>query len=283
MRHISLCVSGGNQEVEKGKLSQSKVQPSKEVGDLVVVGGAQDLDLEEGVTDTRGVGGDILRRGGPQEKDTTFNAGIRSNFQRKRSLSLYLLIGEEEDQELGLEEPIANFKIKKRVQRENSSRGGRHPKQGGKAKPPVLGVPKFIQLAEAMRLGGGKQRRKKEARVSDGSGQSRDNVENSFSSDSGNSNQRGVIDTVVPDSQVNGNLEVVLPLEKVPNSSGINLLLTDECDIHQHLEATKLLEVQKTVGFCYDKSDGEVIKELLTDEVRDRTKKVEWEQKQGYQ
>ncbi|MCI04753.1 hypothetical protein A2U01_0025800, partial [Trifolium medium] len=84
MRHISLCVSGGNQEVEKGKLSQ-------EVGDLVVVDGAQDLDLEEGVTVTRGVGGEILRRGGPQEKDTTFNAGIRSNFQKNRSLSTSLL------------------------------------------------------------------------------------------------------------------------------------------------------------------------------------------------
>ncbi|MCH99798.1 hypothetical protein A2U01_0020813, partial [Trifolium medium] len=144
---------------------------------------------------------------------------------------------------------------------------------------------------EALRAGGGKRRNKKEERVNNGRGQSSASVESSLSIDSGSSEQGGVVDTVVPDSQDGGNLEIVLPFDKAVPPSGINLLLPDEDnplgtpqrDIHLQQEASKLLVVQKSVGFCYDKPDGDVIKELVTDEVRDRAKKSEWEHKQGYQ
>jgi hypothetical protein len=54
-------------------------------------------------------------------------------------------------------------------------------------------------------------------------------------------------------------------------------------DNHQQLEAKKLLDIQKKVGFCYVEQDGVVIKELITDEVRDRKKKQEWVQRDSSQ
>jgi hypothetical protein len=46
-------------------------------------------------------------------------------------------------------------------------------------------------------------------------------------------------------------------------------------------ESSKLLNLQQMVGFNYNETDEEVTKVLVNDELRDRLKKQEWEQKNG--
>ncbi|MCH81328.1 RNA recognition motif, partial [Trifolium medium] len=330
MRQITLCVAGDNLGVQKGSLFQTKVQTSKEVGVLGVVGGSLDIDLVEGgyveggstlgerESDTRAGGGMVLVSGGPKNLDSEFNAEIRSRSQRRRSLSLppfrtggpdSLLgqgedvgldiidsisdcevrgggfINDEVDQNLVMEVPL--IKKKKEVCPVSLSRTERTSKQGGRSKPPALSVPKFLQLAEALRKGGGKRRRKKEDRVGSSCEQNCESVEGSFSFDSGGGDHEGVAESMVSDSQNEANLEV----ENGLPPAGINSMVAEatvqlavnQCDLQYQHEASKLLKVQKLVGFSYDKPDGEVIKELVTDEVRDRAKKLEWEQNQGFQ
>ncbi|MCI40260.1 hypothetical protein A2U01_0061493, partial [Trifolium medium] len=97
-------------------LFQSKVQPTKEDVALVAVDGSLDLDLVGGgdlagcrksgerESDTRGLGEEVLGSGGSNKRDGAFNeevlgsggsnkrdgafnAGLRSNSQRRRSVS----------------------------------------------------------------------------------------------------------------------------------------------------------------------------------------------------
>jgi hypothetical protein len=47
--------------------------------------------------------------------------------------------------------------------------------------------------------------------------------------------------------------------------------------------SAKLLQIQQQIGFRYNESDAEVIAVLEKDEQRDRSKKQEWEQSNGFQ
>ncbi|MCI11488.1 hypothetical protein A2U01_0032589, partial [Trifolium medium] len=155
------------------------------------------------------------------------------------------------DQVLVVEDPVFKTKNKKGLVPVSHSRVERNSKQGGRAKPPALGVPKFLQLAEVLRSGGGKRRRKKEERVCLSNGQNNVSLQGSSSFTTGDNDQDGAVDILVPDSQAEGNLEVVLQSENAIPPSGINLLVdvdsgliaTNRGDLQQQHEALKLLEV----------------------------------------
>ncbi|MCH94267.1 hypothetical protein A2U01_0015224, partial [Trifolium medium] len=95
--------------------------------------------------------------------------------------------------------------------------------------------------------------------------------------------------SMVPDSQVGLNLEVVLSGSHLTSRSGIDLLLKENYatqqanGTEQEGEATKLFQIQKQVGICYEEGDEEVVKVLVKDELPDRKEKAEWEQKNSHQ
>jgi hypothetical protein len=80
----------------------------------------------------------------------------------------------------------------------------------------------------------------------------------------------------------------------VTPASGINLLFGSEMsrvsdsvsqsreeDKDKYVEAAKLLSIQKKVGFNFEEATSDTIKHLIDQEKCDRTKKMEWEQKEG--
>jgi hypothetical protein len=163
---------------------------------------------------------------------------------------------------------------------------GRSRKRGVRSKHSNPSVPKFIQIAEAMRDGGAKQRRKRR-------GQSRKYVQRlsdiTIEGVSTTDGQEVELVSAVPGSPQGLMLEVVLPIfatssrvDIVPNS---NEGATD-CQrerSQQECEASKLLSIQSQIVFCYKDQEGEVIKVLVDEESRDRLKKEEWEQRNSYQ
>jgi hypothetical protein len=79
-------------------------------------------------------------------------------------------------------------------------------------------------------------------------------------------------------------------------SSGVNLLVgmenspasdTSRPGVNTNgvlqLEASKLLAIQKSVGFSFEVEDKEVCAKMVEDELRDRAQKVEREQQNGDQ
>jgi hypothetical protein len=164
---------------------------------------------------------------------------------------------------------------------------GRPRKRGARAKPNKLSVPKFIQLAEAVKEGGGNHlgRRRK------GGLPLKTQIDNPITSDGISvdaptcSAHVDVVTATVPFDPPGPILEVVLPPITNSSRSGIELLLQEGTDdntqagIQNDSEEVKLLQIQKQIGFCYNAHDGEVVKVLKNDEARDRLNKREWEQR----
>jgi hypothetical protein len=169
--------------------------------------------------------------------------------------------------------------------------------------PPSLGVPKFIQLAEVVREEGVKRRRRKVAeevetggnqlQLTDEDGEDRGGSIGSEEEPDSIQNSGEFFDdgsSVVPESTEGLNLEVVLHGGNSTPTSGLHLLLGEDCrqgsqqdrGVGPDGEATKLLNIQKQVGFNYIEADDLVINVLKADEVRDRKKKEEWEQNNGF-
>jgi hypothetical protein len=174
------------------------------------------------------------------------------------------------------------------VQADGNLRRGRSRKRKGRGRPKNssnIGVPKFIQLAEVVKDGGGNQRRKKKdvMEVNDSCGAAVDG-----GADSSRSTCDVALDVSVPDSLEGLQLEVVLPLIAPTPNSGVGLFLgDDDLQRSQHLnpvvaESSKLLQIQQKVGFGFNESDDEIIKVLVEDELRDREKKQVWEQREGF-
>ncbi|KAK2423265.1 hypothetical protein QL285_033730 [Trifolium repens] len=144
----------------------------------------------------------------------------------------------------------------------------------------MVGAPKFIQLAEAVKDGGDKSKRRKKKKIlmaaeQTSSAESSIGVQSSLP-------QENEVDPVRSASEKGITLEVILP---VIQQNHVLALGDDGDDIHStnadpgDLEASKLLQIQKEVGFCYKENDGAVVQILSEGELRDRTKKAEWEQK----
>jgi hypothetical protein len=95
--------------------------------------------------------------------------------------------------------------------------------------------------------------------------------------------------STVPDSPEGLILEVILPRLIQTPRSGINLLSIEGEGVtaapahDQDLDAPKILQIQKQIGFCYKEQDEEVVQVLSNEETRDRSKKAEWEQRRGNQ
>jgi hypothetical protein len=49
------------------------------------------------------------------------------------------------------------------------------------------------------------------------------------------------------------------------------------------IQAAKLLSIHKIVGFNFVEPEGNIINQLVDQEIEDRAKKVEWENKEGDQ
>ncbi|MCI27053.1 hypothetical protein A2U01_0048251, partial [Trifolium medium] len=148
------------------------------------------------------------------------------------------------------------------IQKNNIHKGGkvvaqrgRSRKRGGRSHSSKLSAPKFMLLAEAVREGGIKQRRKRKgaqcAAVQSGSQVSGEGTQS-------NMVLSGYAISVVPETIDGLNLEVVLPGRGLTPTSGIDLLLNEENENHELLgvqhnaEAAKLLHLQQQVGFNYD-------------------------------
>ncbi|MCH98111.1 endonuclease/exonuclease/phosphatase family protein, partial [Trifolium medium] len=150
---------------------------------------------------------------------------------------------------------------------QTATRRGRSRKPKGRSIPSCLGVPKSIQLAEAVRGGGGKRRRNKRGDVNVSTQTSGDlsEVGGKIGADSVDDGPGGGEDcTVVSESQEGLNLEVVLPGFVPTPGSGLALIVAEDTgedsrfDSQEASDANKLLHIQKNVGFCYDESDGEI-------------------------
>jgi hypothetical protein len=158
------------------------------------------------------------------------------------------------------------------------------PKLPRPSKQSILGVPKFVQLAEVVKEGSVRQRSRRRGGVAV--------LEQADSSDAGGSSSTGAARevescSVVQDSFEGLNLEVVLPAIEVTPNSGIALLMDDGgADVvrplYAELESKKLLNIQHAVGFCYEEPNEAVIEILDIVEKRDREKMQEWEQRSGF-
>ncbi|WJX49458.1 hypothetical protein P8452_35892 [Trifolium repens] len=167
-------------------------------------------------------------------------------------------------------------------------RRGRSRKPKDKSKFPKnskVGMPKFLQFEEAMKEGGGRVRKKKQ------------DVVVKEICDREKDNNRGIATRTEEEEELVSSapallqevfLEVVLPAIQTTPASGLNLLQQGDLDEGFHNgtlapESKKLLQIQQKVGFCYKETDEEVVKVLESDEQRDRQKKQDWEQKNGFQ
>ncbi|MCH79400.1 DUF4283 domain protein, partial [Trifolium medium] len=127
----------------------------------------------------------------------------------------------------------------------------------GRSVSAKISVPKFIQLAEAVRESGVKQRRNRKAVVV-----------HSCSDYGGDATQS---------SSVRGGKEC-----SVVHDSSNGSILSLFCR-GVDADAAKLLHIQKQVGFRYEDLDYDVVKVLVEDENRDRKKKADWEIRSGHQ
>ncbi|MCH84550.1 reverse transcriptase, partial [Trifolium medium] len=211
-------------------------------------------------------------RGGPNDE-----LGLVANAEKEISDSISLVEvrggvnrnSEEEDEE------DSRVSVSTKVKRRGRSRNSKI-----RSNPACMGVPNFIQLAAAMRDGGGKRRHRKSAGGAETSQRTHDVSEGGSSSASvlpepeihaEEENSR------VSDTQGSLNLDVALPIMVVEDSlEGNNIGTQVDAD------AKKLLLLQKHVGFNYHEIDGDVIKALSEDERRDRSKKQEWELRNGF-
>jgi hypothetical protein len=164
--------------------------------------------------------------------------------------------------------------IRHKIDLKKSARRGRSRKQRDKSKLPKhskMGKPKFIQLGEALKDGGGRGKKNKhEEKGADAKARlvsQRRETEQS-------SGEKGSLNTVVPESAQEFMLEVVLPGLNCNQNSGLVTM--------QYQEGLEGQLIQQ-VGFCYKESKEEVVNALDSDEQRDRLKKREWEQKIGSQ
>jgi hypothetical protein len=158
--------------------------------------------------------------------------------------------------------------------------------------------PKFLQLGDVVKEGMNRLRKKKK---DDGGVEISGANEGSSSSDAYyDSNGVEIVGSSVHDSPPGLQLEVVLPALNYCHISGtvemqhmnvedgvqhsISAVQEEGCLQHNDIvpEATKLLKIQQTIGFCYNETDGEIVTALVKDKQRDRLKKQVWEQENGH-
>jgi hypothetical protein len=159
-----------------------------------------------------------------------------------------------------------------------------------KSRQPSLGVPKCIQLVEAVNNGRKGARKKKGRKGTARAGVSHESI------DSG--------DRLVSKEASVGNNEVctgeeeesTLVRQQEVGGSGVEALLREENSQNSEVqetgkiaenlllkEASTLLGIQKAVGFTFEMEDNEVCDKMIADELRDRAQKVEREQVNGDQ
>jgi hypothetical protein len=149
-----------------------------------------------------------------------------------------------------------------------------------------VGLPKFVQLGEVLKDGGGRVRRRKKVGEVE--------IESEKKSGEGSEMDEGLQQLEMADADASGSavglmLEVVLPAICNTPKSWLQILQLENSEEGTQqakiaaLESSKLFQIQQKVGFNYKGKKDEVIKALDLDEQRDREKKKEWEQKRGFQ
>jgi hypothetical protein len=154
-----------------------------------------------------------------------------------------------------LSEPEEVFQThRSRVQ----SRGAKSNRQKSLPKFPQLGVPKCLQLVEALQDGGGQARRRRGK---------------AYGGAKAGEASKGVAVNSTPSSGLNLISEDVNSMV-----SGPQLLEQNEERV-KVLEAARLLKTQKEVGFTFEMEDEDIIRELVVKENDDRAKMMDGEQK----
>jgi hypothetical protein len=162
-------------------------------------------------------------------------------------------------------------------------------RQKSNSKFPNLGVSKCVQLVEAMKEAAPKQRKQRHkggVALSNGAEAEREEaahvlVESTEErTDMGGDKGPTVANTFSTPTPTSGlNLLSGSDISRVPESQPQG----QDVEKEKLIEAAKLLSIQKEVGFNFDVSDDEILKNLVEQEKSDREKKIDWEKRDGDQ
>jgi hypothetical protein len=157
------------------------------------------------------------------------------------------------------------------------------------SKFPTLGVPKCVQLVEAMKEAAPKQRKRRH----------KGGVALSNGAEAVVEEAEQVVVVLSEGRTVLGGDTGPIAMNNFSTptpTSGLNLLSGSDIsrvpesqpqgqDVEKEklIEAAKLLSIQKEVGFNFDVSDDEILKNLVEQEKSDREKKMDWEKRDGDQ
>jgi hypothetical protein len=181
----------------------------------------------------------------------------------------------------------------------------RYPKPSSKirkqkpgVKPNGIGVPKFVQLVEALKEAGPKLRRRRQKEgcgVIDMEGVEVDGRKEGVTGEPGSTQMSLSNPLEVADDQAMAIQEGVDCTGTIL-ASGINLISGSDGSVvpnsitqggieekEKLIEAAKLLNIQKEVGFTFEDTDDMTLKQLVDHERVDRVKKMEWERREGDQ
>jgi energy-coupling factor transporter ATP-binding protein EcfA2 len=155
----------------------------------------------------------------------------------------------------------------------------------------IIGVPKCLKLVEALKEGGVKPKKKKRRQKKEGFQEIETEVP-----EGGDFNDKHDVGEKSRRSQVVSECRQKIGVGSVNGgstpASGINLISGSETslelvaetplqvsDKEKVLQAAKLLNLQKEVGFNFEDSDEQIVQQLVEQEICDLAKKMEWEKR----
>jgi energy-coupling factor transporter ATP-binding protein EcfA2 len=154
-----------------------------------------------------------------------------------------------------------------------------------------IGVPKCLKLVEALKEGGVKSKKKKRRQKEEGFQENEiEVIEGGDFNDKHEEGEKRRRSHVITDCRQNIGVGSVTG-GSIP-ASGINLISGSETslevvaetplqgsDKENVLQAAKLLNLQKEVGFNFEEPDEQIVQQLVEQEICDVAKKMEWEKR----
>jgi hypothetical protein len=173
--------------------------------------------------------------------------------------------------------PIQSSEPKEKLRR---GRSRKHRDKSKHTSHSKVGLPKFVQLGEVLKDGGGRVRRRKKVGEVE--------IESEKKSGEGSEMDEGLQQLEMADADASGSavglmLEVVLPAICNTPKSWLQILQLENSEEGTQQAKIAALESSKLFQIQLQRKKDEVIKALDLDEQRDREKKKEWEQKRGFQ
>jgi hypothetical protein len=155
-----------------------------------------------------------------------------------------------------------------------------------------LGIPKCLQLTEALKEAGPRGRRRRAKGVS---GVMEDKGKLGAEVRSAAVGSDGAATGFIVNDKHRQKNPGSLEGQSVTPATGIGLILESENsqsassqqdsvgEKEKAIEAARLLSIQKEVGFTFEEQDDEIVQQLVNQETKDRGMKMEWEKKEGHQ